>query len=239
MKFDITKQTEKVKFTLEKKGIPNVKAAVVLNLDVSGSARGLFSSGQMQAAFELVVPLAINLDDNQSLPVFTFASGSDYVTEITPEANASNYADYIQENILNPRKGVKLWGATTYAEVIEENLKTLGYVTKGMLGFGGRKVKKDNGSGYPSFVITFTDGANSDQSSIKKLLQECQDAQVQTYFLFVGINQNPSEFKNIVRLGDDFDNVAFVSVTDLAKFAESDDIYDLLIPQELVEWFKK
>lgn len=241
MKFDLQKATEKAKFTLAKKGIPNVKAAVVLNLDVSGSARGLFNSGAMQEAFQQIVPLATLFDDNGSLQVFTFASGENYISEISPEANASNFEGYINKNILN--SGIPLWGATEYTQILKANLESLGYYKKGktgLFGFGGgeKQLVKDNGSGFPSFILTFTDGANSDHSSTMKFLKECQDAETQAYFMFVGIG-NKSEFRNIEKYGEALDNVGFLSVSDLQKFVGSDDIYEQLLCEELVEWFKK
>lgn len=255
MSFNLDKEIQKARFTLEKKGIPNVKAAVVLNLDVSGSAQGLFNNGTIQRAFQTVVPLAINFDDNQSLQVFTFASGEEYVTEIQPDANAENYPNYIKRNILD-NYSVKKWGGTDYAPVIKENLRALGYYgceekivegkKGGLFGFGStkatsttiEKLRKNNDSGFPSFVVTFTDGQNYDQPQITQLLAECEAAGVQAYFLFVGIG-NPREFRNIVQLGDKFDNVGFVSIADIEHFVGSDDVYDLLLPEELVQWFSK
>src|SRR5690348_2445845 len=113
MKFDLQKATEKAKFTIAKKGLPTVKAAVVLNLDVSGSAQGLFNSGAIQRTFQTIVPLAINFDDNQSLNVFTFSDDDSYTTQIQPDATAANYEDYIEKRILKDRN-VPKWNGTHY-----------------------------------------------------------------------------------------------------------------------------
>lgn len=243
MKFDLTKNTEKVQFILTKKGIPTTqKMAVVLNLDVSGSARPFYNDGQIQQLFQGIVPLAISFDDNASLQVFTFAAGEDYVTEITPDATAQNYDGYINTNILYNGK-VNKWGGTHYSEVIKANLENLGYYRskkKGLFGFGSSQaeLRSKNDSGFPSLIVTFTDGSNQDQRAIKELLQECENKKVNAYFLFIGVHPNVKEFKNIDDLGERFANVGFVGVTDIDKFLNSDDIYDQLLPQELVEWLK-
>ena len=243
MKFDLNKATEKAKFTIAKKGLPTVKAAVVLNLDVSGSAQGLFNSGAIQNTFQTIVPLAINFDDNASLNVFTFADDDQYTTQIQPDATAQNYSDYISEKILNDRN-VPKWGGTHYAQVIRANLKMLGFIkeetTKG--GFFSKAttqevIKADNGSGYPALIITLTDGANFDQQRCLRDLKVYEDAKVNAYFLFIGVGG--ADFRNIKQLGDVFGNVGFLDIPDLNKFTNSDDAYDQLLPQELVEWFKK
>jgi len=236
MKFDLQKQTDKAKFTIEKKGIPtSQKMAVVLNLDVSGSAQGLYTSGTIQELFESITPLALNFDDNQSLQVFTFSSGSSSVSEITPDANASNYAGYIKKNILENRN-VPKWGGTEYAPVLKANLENLGYYKKSGL-FGGKQLQAKNDSGYPSFIITFTDGANQDQYEVRRLLREYQDKGVNAYFLYIGVGPS-SYFTNIEELGEEFSNVGFVGVSNIQKFVDSDDIYDQLLPDELIEWLK-
>lgn len=231
--FDIAKATAKAKFTLEKKGIPSIRAAVVLNLDVSGSAKSLFQSGQMQRAAETIAPLAINLDDNQNLDIFVFADGDEYTNQIEPGMTAQNYDGFVKSKILDAN--IPLWGGTHYAQILKANLRALGFYKNGL--FGGSKLVSDNGSGYPALIITLTDGTNYDDDRVHALLKETVAAKVNTYFLFVGLG-NPALFTNIVRYGDDYPNVGFISIADLDRFAGSDDVYDQLLPQELVEWFK-
>jgi hypothetical protein len=235
--FDLQKATAKAKFSLEKKGLPTVKAAVVLNLDVSGSAEPLFKSGAMQSFFETIVPLAVLFDDNKSLDVFTFADSDSYTTHIQPNANESNFSDYIKKHILNG--SVNLWGGTHYAQIIRANLKMLGFLKEEKGGFfSSGKVDKfvsDNGSGFPALIVIATDGMNYDDEETHRILLNCQNNKVNAYFLFVGIGD--ANFKNIVKYGDRYSNVGFLNVRDLNRFAGSDDVYDQLLPQELVTWF--
>jgi hypothetical protein len=229
--FDLTKSVAKAKFTLEKKKIPNTRASVVLNLDVSGSAKGLFNSGLMQHCAQIVAGLAINLDDNGNLDIFTFADTDHYTTQIQPGMTAANYANYVQERILNG--SVPLWGGTHYAQIIKANLKMLGFYKSG---FFGTKLVSDNGSGYPALIMTLTDGENFDQPETLKILAQCQDAKVNAYFLFIGVGS--ADFRNIIEAGDRYSNVGFLNIQDLNKFIESDDAYSQLLPDELVAWFK-
>jgi hypothetical protein len=235
MKFNLEKETAKVKFVLEKKQMPNVRASVVDVLDVSGSAQGLFNSGAMQKAFQTILPVAINFDDNGEIDVYTFADGARNVSHIEPNATAQNYEDYLQKNVLDNRN-VPKWGRTDYAPVMEQILKDFGFYRKEGF-FSSPKLHATSKSGDPVIVFFKTDGSNDDQGATRKLFREMQDAGVQLYTLFIGIGPE-SYFHNIVSLGDEFGNVGFLSVADIEKTSERDDIYDLLLPEELLTWLK-
>lgn len=230
-KFDLEKETKRAKFVIEKRKIPNVKAQVLMNLDVSGSARGLFSSGQMQEAFQRVLPIGILFDDNSEVDMFTFQSGSS-ITHIDVNATTANYADYIEKHILrNPK--VDLWGGTDYAPVIRENLDSMGYFKKAGF-FGGKKLGAKSESGYPTIVYFFTDGENNDRTETMKILQEAQDAEAQMYVLFIGIGD--ANFSFIEKLGDKFDNTGFLNIRDLKSMENDEDLYEKLLPEELCTW---
>lgn len=235
MSFNLEKEVSNAKFTIEKRGIsPTLRASVVMDIDVSGSAQSLFSRGLIQEAFQRVLPIGITFDDNQEIDVFTFASGTEYVSHIEPNATAANYGDYIQKNILDNSK-VKKWGGTDYAPVIRENLKTLEFYKKSLFG-GVGKLQQKSKSGTPAIIYFFTDGENYDEAATTQLLQDCQDAKTEVYFLFIGIGN--ANFSYIERIGDQFDNVGFLNVKDVNKLANDDDIYGKLLPDELAVWLK-
>lgn len=248
-KFNLEKSLEKARFVTQKRNIPNVKAQVLMDLDVSGSARPLFTSGQMQSAFERVLPIGIIFDDNGEIDVFTFQS-SDSIYRVKETATSKNYTDYITRQILrNPE--VPLWGGTDYAPVIRENLEALGFYnteTKaaksgGLFSrmFGGgtvvteKKLQPTSESGHPAIIYFFTDGENSDKAATTQLLQECQDNKVNAYFMFIGIGD--ANFRYIEQLGDKFDNTGFLNIRDLSKI-DDETIYDLLLPEELCTWLR-
>lgn len=232
-KFNLQKETERAKFVIEKRKIPNVKAQVLMNLDVSGSARGLFSSGQMQEAFQRVLPIGILFDDNQEVDVFIFQSGSN-IAHIDVNATTANYADYIDKHILRSSSvRALLWGGTDYAPVIRENLESMGYFKKAGF-FGSKKLSAKSDSGYPTIVYFFTDGENNDRTETMKILQEAQDAKAQMYVLFIGIGD--ANFSFIEKLGDKFDNTGFLNIQDLKSMEDDDSLYEKLLPEELCTW---
>jgi hypothetical protein len=246
-KFDLQKQTEKARFTVEKRGAKGIRAQIVTALDVSGSARGLFNTGLMQRAWEITMGIAAVFDINGEIDVYTFSDGDNGVAHITPNATPGNFQDYIQKNILEKRHS-NLWGATDYAPVIEASLEEFGFYDSsekksgGLFGFGGSKsvtkeLRAKAKSGEPVVCYFYTDGVNSDKRAIKDLFAQMEKAKTEYYVLFIGVGG--ADFPFIDELGERFGNVAFVSAKDLDKFATSDDIYDLLIPEEMTEWLKK
>lgn len=253
-KFDVKKEVEKVKFVIAKKNLDSkVKAQVVCVLDVSGSAQELFTSGQMQEAFQRILPVGINFDLNGEIDVYTFASGA-MIAHIEPNAKEDNFEGYLQKNVLNnPR--VPKWGGTDYAPVTQQILEDFQFykttktqrIEKQGGGFFSKpkdvivedvvtSLVKDSASGDPVIVYFFTDGANSDQGDTKRLFAQMEQAGTQLYTLFVGIGG--ANFKNIVDLGDKFGNVGFLNVSDIRKLNADEAIYEKLLPDELTDWLK-
>lgn len=245
-KFQLEKGIEKAKFVLAKNNVgPNIRAQVAANLDVSGSARDLFRSGQMQEAFQRVVPIGVTFDDNGAIDVFMFAD-SEKIAHIDTCATQANYADYIKNSVLNNNAVADcLWGGTSYAPVIRRNLQDFGYyqtITKkgGLFSRGSSEtvLSATGKSKDPVVVYFFTDGENDDKADTRKILQECQNAKCNIYFLFIGVGRG-SNFDFLRKIGDEFGNTGFLSVADLAAFSDDDKIYDSLLPQELCSWLTK
>jgi hypothetical protein len=250
-KFNLEKAVEKAKFVVQKRNLPDVKAQVLMNIDVSGSAQGLFLRGEIQEAFQRVLPVGILFDDNREVDVFTFQSGEN-ICHVEPTATEQNYVGYIEKNILKNKK-VPLWGGTDYAPVIKENLRSMGFLKRKSVmeevvtekGGWFSKAKTEqrsvvktvlestSESGFPSIVYFFTDGENFDQKDTLAILQECQNAKTQMYFHFIGIGN--ANFKFIEMLGDKFDNTGFLNIRDLSKI-DDDTIYEQLLPEELCTW---
>lgn len=233
MKFQLEKGVEKTKFVLAKKNVsPTIRAQVAANLDVSGSTRGLFSSGQMQEAFQRVMPIGVTFDDNGEIDVFLFTDGSS-ACHLKPTASKANYDKYINESVLHGSP-IGLWGGTSYAPVIKKNLEEFGFYK----GIFSKSLQSQSKSNMPVVVYFFTDGENDDQSATRKILQECQDAKCNIYFLFIGVGTG-CDFKFLKKIGDEFTNTGFLSVADLNTFQDDDKIYDALLPQELCGWLTK
>lgn len=230
--FNLEKAIEKVQFTLEKRGVPGLRAQFAIALDVSGSARGLFSSGKMQKAFQTILPLAICCDSNKELDTYTFASGHD-TCHISVNATEHNYQDYIQAKILDDKK-VPKWGGTSYAPVLKEIARDFGFYKKKL--FGGESLSSLSSKNEPVVVMYMTDGSSDDEKASWALFEEMEKAQTKLYVMFIGIG-NPSSFRYIEKVGDRFGNVGYLNLSDLSTL-EGEDPYSLLMPEEMTNWLK-
>lgn len=258
LKLDLNKSAEALRLSLAKVGVATPpKADLAFDLDVSGSFDDEHKGGLTQALLERLVPWGMVFDPDQKLDVFTFSSGESgahYVGEITPETCEG----YIRNNIIECVPGYN--GGTDYSYVLEKNLQHFGWIQsstspapapkKGLFGglFGGKsKATATADAPTPvekkrSIVMFVTDGSNSDKQRTHQILQDSASRGDEIYFLFIGCsNQGASTFKFINDLGDEFPNVGFVAITDIAAFtAQSDEeINGVLIGEELVNWLKK
>lgn len=248
MQFDLEKEVSAArKFVLEKFETPNVKAAIAANLDISGSTEKLYQSGAMQAAFQRIMPIAVNFDDNGEIDVWAFNGGSDF--DYAGTASRGNYAGFVQQEILNNRS-VRKWGSTDYAPVMRANLRHFGYLReqevkasglKGLLGGSSQQTVlcPNPNSAYPTLVYHVTDGENSsgDRAAVRELLASCEQAGVPIYFHMIGIG-NPRSFDFIEEIADQYGNVGFVNVSNVMHLADgADEVYELLLPAEMRGWF--
>lgn len=93
--------TKKAIVSLEKKNILDVKANVVLVLDVSGSMEGQYKKGRVQRILDKVIPLALLFDDNGSLESWGFATKYKQLTNAT--------LDNVKDYIIKTDGGWKKW----------------------------------------------------------------------------------------------------------------------------------
>lgn len=232
--FDINKATEKAKFTLAKKGVPDVRCQVAIMMDISGSTGGLYRAGLMQSAFQVALPVANVVDLNKEMDVYTFADGSS-IRHIDEPATLANFSDYVQRQIV--ARGIG--GGTSYAPVLEQALRDFGFYAKkgGFFGGGREQLTARSSKGDPVLVYFMTDGENDDKDATTALFQAMADAKSAFYVNFVGIGRG-TDFAFIKKLADRFPNVGFAAAADVEKFAGSDDVYEQLIPTEFTEWLK-
>ena len=253
MRFNLEKEAQRVRFVLQKRNLPEMRAAVGITLDVSGSTQGLYESGLVQGVVQQIIPVALRFDDNQSLDVRTFADGNSIAT--VAQATAANYEGFVEREVLQ-RGDVPKWGDTSYAPIIGRMLEEYGFYRssivpakavgfwKGLFGLGGeqpiaqaKQLGPQSASGEAVVNYFVTDGENDDKDRTYQLLRECQDAEVNMYFLFIGIGRR--DFAFLKRIADDFGNVGFLNVEDLQLLLSSDDIYEKLIPEEMTGWLKQ
>lgn len=119
--------------SLEKKGLDGHRAAVYLVLDHSGSMDRHYRSGHVQKLAEQALGLAVNLDDDGTVPVIYFAD------EAHPPFNVSltDYQGSVEQtHVRTP------WGFTNYSDAIYDVADLHAKV----------------GNGKPGMVIFQTDG---------------------------------------------------------------------------------
>jgi hypothetical protein len=219
---------------------------------VSGSTREIYYNGTMQQALQRVVPVALNFDDNGSLPVYTFNDGDDF-NLLETELTAADYANYVNQHIIN-NGDIDLWGGTDYAPVLHAALQELGFyrsknIAHAAKGFFKRLLANDevisaehfsekSKSKLPAIIYFFTDGDNSsgDRNPTKELLQAAEHAHSEVYFNFIGVGN--ASFTFLKEIADAYGNTGFAQIHDIEKVADSDDVYEYLLPDELTEWLK-
>ena len=268
MKFNLEKEEKRVKFVLEKRNLPKMCAAVGITLDVSSSMQGLYREGRVQRVVEQIVPVGLRFDDNGCLDVKTFSSGESYVSDIT-KINRNNYEGFVEREILSKSSVPKWGGTDYYPVIknmlieygfyragVQGNSranavpKAKGWVGRlwQSIGLGNdedatpsrsesNRLVAESTSGEPVINYFLTDGENDDKTHVRDILLECQHAKVNMYFMFIGIGETSFEF--LKEIAKEFDNVGFLSVKDLARFVDADDLYEQLRPEELTKWLKQ
>jgi hypothetical protein len=256
MAINLEKSAEKLKISLEKKGLAILPPLDVVYIeDVSGSYRPQHNDGSTGILLSRMVPWAMVFDQDKKMDLFTFSNGNDnavYVGEVTPD----NHEGYLKKYVIDKVDG---WGGCTdYSYVIRKTLVHLGWIadakahkTKKDSGlFGGLFGKKTKDEPTPGvtptakrkgIVLFNTDGANSDETATECLLQEMQDKGYCVYLMFLAFKNQGANFKFIARMADKFDNCGLCVIIDLKKFIEKTDeeLNEELVTQELVDWLKK
>jgi hypothetical protein len=244
MKFVLEKEVEKTRFVLQKKNVKDIKAHIVIDLDVSGSTSDLYNNGAFQKAFQRILPVGIVFDDNREVDVFTFNNGH-HINHVDTNATSDNFGNYISKFILKNDE-ISKWGGTDYAPVLTANLEEFGFykeVEKKVV-FGlfnkktGEKVLSENSStGYPVIIYFLTDGQNSDTSDTRRLLQECKNKNVNMYVQFIGIGN--ADFTFIKDLANDLENVGFAHLREFEKIVDDDSFTDIILNDELCNYLRK
>lgn len=222
--------TKKAKISLEKKAIVNVKAQVVLVLDISYSMSHLYDRGTVQNLVNRLLGIGMNMDDNQSIEVFIFGSSAKEVGE----ANEGNHQNYVQKL----QKANRFQGGTEYANpmklvldkfVPRAETKTTGFFRKKTV-----EVAPAGVAALPTFVFFVTDGDNSDKKETEQIIRDASDQAI--FWQFVGLGNE--RFAFLQQLDDMdgrfLDNVDFFHANDLDKISD-EELYDRLL-NEFPEW---
>lgn len=237
---------KEVSIVIDKVGLNNQKAKVILALDISGSMSGLLKSGKVQRAIERILPLALNFDDDGSVDFFPYHHGA---FEHSEAITLKNIENFVQNEVLPKYK----LGRTNYEPVINLIRKKLGknpeksYATEtktsgGFLGFGKKIEKlfstenKSFSAEQPAYVLFLTDGDNADHEKTELALREASNEEI--FWQFVGIGSDSFSFlKKLDSLsGRYIDNANFFQVNDLDSINDNE-LYSRLL-NEFPQWLK-
>jgi hypothetical protein len=203
------------------KGIGNVKAQVVLALDISGSMSGLYHNGYVQQVLERIIPIAMQFDDNQSFELYLFSNGVKKADDVT----LNNIIGFVQDRILRKY----FFGGTEYAPCIDK-------IVKDYVPTSGLFVKKAKNVEAPVYVIFITDGNNEDHFEAEKALINASEHGI--FFQFVGMGS--ARFSFLEKLDDlpgrFIDNANFFAVNDLTKISDQE-LYSKLL-NEFPSWLQ-
>ena len=198
---------------IQKHGIADRKAQVVLVLDISKSMNRLYKSGVVQSVIERVLALALNFDDDGEVDVMLFGTNAYQL----PTVSLDDLEGYVDRVIL---PNYKIIEATRYAVALQTVYE---------------KYRGNNAD--PVLVIFITDGNNSDKRETTELIRTLSHEAV--FFQFVGIGQESFPYLlKLDELSDRFiDNAGFMHVGDIASVDDTSLYKELL--NEFPEWLEK
>lgn len=214
---ELVSLAKKAGVSLEKAGVSQLKARVVLVLDASGSMNGQYKQGIVQEVVNRVLPLAVNFDDDGLLECWAFG---DYPQHLTP-VGLHNFRGYIDTD----HGGWRNWelGARINSEwrVIEQ-----------VIDYGNR-----GGDRSPVYVVFISDGGITDNSRITKLIRDA--AKQPIFWQFIGVKgRNYGILEKLDDLtGRVVDNCNFFALDDLHDISE-EQLYDKMM-DEFPGWLKE
>lgn len=226
MGLSLEKKQELVRLSLEKRNVPtDVKLAVKMVSDVSGSMRSLYNNGVMQELVDRLIPVAMRFDDNGELESFAFG---DRAVEMDAPITDADFGNYIGKKFLvNVPNGV-LWSGTKYSEALKAIEESVNPKRTFMQMFA----KKSNAQ--PSYILFQTDGeTNGDEEQTERILERL--GKLKCYVQFIGVGN--AHFGFLREMADQFDHVGFVTFPDLANTSDQA-MYEALLSEEVCSWIK-
>lgn len=223
MSIDFTKKHNE-RIDLAKKevsnaGLSNQKAQIVVALDISGSMSEMLSNGTIQEAFDRLLPLGLQFDDDGKIDVWLFHDKSfNHKTEFT----LKNRENFIQREILSKYQ----LGGTSYAPIINDI--SIKYKSAGKSGFFS---KSD-----PVYVIFITDGDCSDHSQSESAIKNASSKGI--FWQFIGVSGSPYGFDFLNKIdnmaGRTVDNANFFHINDLNRIDDKE-LYNRML-NEFPSW---
>ena len=252
LQLNLEKSKGQLILSLNKKGINTPpRMDLAFDLDVSGSFDDEHRLGLTQDLLMRLVPWGMVFDPDQKMDIFSFSDeeeGANYIGEIVPET--CEY--YIQNHIIDKVEGYN--GGTDYSYVVEKNLQHFGWIEGGAFVIKKKSFFSSlfsSGTEYDyvtvekkrSLVIFVTDGEcnYTDEKRMRGVLAESEYRNDEVYFMLIGISNQGVNFNFLKEIANDFSNTGLVIIRNLREFVNKSDeeINEVLITDELVEWLKK
>ena len=195
--------------SLRKKGLQDVRAAVYLVLDHSGSMERLYSDGTVQRFTEKVLALSANVDDDGVVPVVFFHDG------VHPAADATVGQHRGVIDTMRRDNGVR-WGATNYAPAMQAVVNHY----------------QQSGATDPALVVFETDGQAGDEGQAAEALKRFSPMRI--FWQFVGFGEHASREFRFLRKLDDLrgrrvDNAGFFGTLNQGQGLTDEQLYDNLV----------
>ncbi|WP_109508317.1 vWA domain-containing protein [Nocardioides speluncae] len=229
----ISLRKETVRITLEKKGIPGVRARVAVVLDRTGSMRTLYAEGVVARIVERLAPVAATLDDDGSLDAWAFAD--DFAR--LPSLRIPELPDWITQWVY-----INASGGRQLPPLPDGSLRDPDHLAHARGGNNEPLVITDiidrylREPGDPVLVIFFSDGGVNRTRQIRQLLVDA--AQHPIFWQFVGLGR--AEYGILERLdtmpGRLVDNAGFFAVDDIETVSDAE-LYDRLL-EEFPSWLE-
>lgn len=190
--------------SLDKRGLTGHRAAVYLALDHSGSMANHYDQGAVQKLADQALGLAVNLDDDGSVPVVFFSS--------TPSApfivDLGNYAGRVQAQHTTER-----WGGTKYAPAMKMVVDHY----------------QESGATDPALVLFQTDGEPQDQAEVEALLKTASKLPI--FWAFIGFGDELTFLRKLDKLrvgfgGRKVDNASLFETGSDPMLISDSELYD-------------
>lgn len=197
--------------SLAKHGIGELRAAVYLVVDHSGSMKPYYKDGSVQALADRVLGLSAHLDDDGCVPVVFFSTDIDAISDIA-------LADH-QGRIERIVAGLGHMGKTSYHLAMDAVIDH--YV--------------DSGSTAPALVVFQTDGGPLNKLAAERYV--CKAAKLPLFWQFIGFGDPDSRQFDFLRRLDELavpgkrvvDNAGFFHAGSDPRAVSDGELYDRLV----------
>ncbi|MCH0567725.1 VWA domain-containing protein [Streptomyces sp. MUM 136J] len=197
--------------SLRKHGLRDLRAAVYLVLDYSGSMKPYYQDGSVQALADRVLGLSAHLDDDGRVPVVFFSTDVDAVTEIA-------LTDH-RGRVERIAAGLGHMGRTSYHLAMDAVIDH--YL--------------DSGTEEPALVVFQTDGGPINKLAAQRFL--CKAASLPLFWQFIGFGDPGGKQFDFLRKLDELpvpdmrvvDNAGFFPAGTNPRSVSDAVLYDRLV----------